>query len=96
MISAAGLSEDLYADGYQNILSTDYSETIIEAMSKRSPHLQWSVMDMREMVVVAEGSFDAVLDKSALDALWSDGGSQWDPSPSVREDVGRAVNEVYR
>ena len=96
----SGLSEDLYADGYRSIHNIDYSETVIRAMRLRTqdtcPGMQWSVMDMRHMQEFADGSFDVVLDKGALDAVWSDGGSQWEPSEQVQKDVAATVGQVSR
>lgn len=52
-------------------------------------------MDMRSLQFPT-ASFDVVLDKASLDAIWTDGGSVWTPSPAVTEDVTRTVDEILR
>ena len=89
------MSEDMHAEGYVDLVNVDYSAQVIETMRARCPHLQWLEMDMRQMTFASE-TFDVVLDKGAMDALWSDGGSQWDPSEEVRNDVSACVAEVQR
>lgn len=78
----------------------DYSEKVIEMMRERTrdtfPTLKWASMDFRSMGELGGSSFDLVLDKGSLDALWSDGGSQWDPSESVLADINASLNEVLR
>ena len=87
-------------DGFKDIFNVDYSEKVIEMMKERTretfPSLQWAAMDFRDMVGVNNGSFDLVLDKGSLDALWSDGGSQWDPSEAVIADLSATLTEVIR
>lgn len=94
------LSEDLYADGFETIVNIDYSASVIQMMSDKTrdtcPRMIWEEMDMRDLSVFDEGLFDVVLDKCALDAIWSDGGSLWDPSDSTRSSIETAVKEFYR
>ena len=81
-------------------MNVDYSEKVIEMMRERTrdtfPTLQWITMDFRDMSQVKGSCLDLVLDKGSLDALWSDGGSQWDPSESVLSDINASLNEVLR
>lgn len=88
------------SDGFKDIFNVDYSEKVIEMMRERTkenfPSLQWATMDFRNMSELEGSTFDVVLDKGSLDALWSDGGSQWDPSESVLADISASLNEVVR
>ena len=43
------LSEDLYAAGYHHIVSLDSSESVIEMMRGRAPHMRWIVGDARDL-----------------------------------------------
>lgn len=87
-------------DGYRDIFNVDYSEKVIEMMKERNretfPSLKWATMDFRNMSELDDSSFDVVLDKGSLDALWSDGGSQWDPSEGVLSDISSSLDEVIR
>lgn len=92
------LSEELYAEGVENIVNIDYSEPVITAMRQRTghlPHMQWHTMDMRSLAFTTD-SFDVVLDKGSLDAVWTDGGSVWEPSETVRSDIRQTVGEILR
>lgn len=94
MMSVA-LSEDLHGDGFEHVVNIDYSEAVIRAMQRRCSHMEWHVMDMRSLSL-PDASFDVVLDKGSLDAVWTDGGSVWDPSRTVRADVAATVKEILR
>lgn len=90
----------MWLDGFKDIYNVDYSEKVIEMMRDRTkdsfPSLQWATMDFRDMNSLKDGSFDVVLDKGSLDALWSDGGSQWDPSETVLADINASLKEILR
>ena len=68
------LSEDLYDAGIINIANIDISEVVIKQMSarnaKKRPKMSFSQMDVLNMSVMNE-SFDCVLDKGTLDAIFS-------------------------
>ena len=93
-------SEEMCQDGFKNVVNVDYSEKVIEMMKERTqethPSLKWYTMDFRDMSGLEESSFEVVLDKGSLDALWSDGGSQWDPSESVLSDITASLREIVR
>lgn len=95
-----GFSEEMCYDGFKDIFNVDYSEKVIEMMKERTKDnfssLKWATMDFRNMSELEGSTFDVVLDKGSLDALWSDGGSQWDPSDSVLNDINCSLNEVMR
>jgi 2-polyprenyl-3-methyl-5-hydroxy-6-metoxy-1,4-benzoquinol methylase len=79
------LSEDLFQDGYKNVVSMDYSPVVIEKMKKKYPHLDWVVMDVTDMNTVETGTYDMVIDKGVMDALVTDEGNPWSPKESVVE-----------
>ena len=87
-------------DGFNDIINVDYSEKVIEMMKERTkdafPSLKWHAMDFRNMSDLNDASICTVLDKGSLDALWSDGGSQWNPSEAVLADINATLNEVLR
>jgi ubiquinone/menaquinone biosynthesis C-methylase UbiE len=65
------LSEELYDNGYTNIVNVDISGVVIDQMKKRNlhrPNMEWVEMDALDMQY-EECSFDIVFDKSTLDAI---------------------------
>lgn len=67
----AELSEKMYLSGYKNIHNIDISKVVIAQMKARNTdkkEMQWEVMDARKLGYPSE-SFDAVIDKSTLDAI---------------------------
>lgn len=93
-------SQHLYTDGYRHILNVDYSETVIERMRgltrESCPEMGWECMDMRKLDALPECSVDVVMDKGALDALWADAGSQWDPAETTKANIAASLSETYR
>ena len=69
----AEFSEDLYDDGFHNIINVDISSVVIRQMSERNaesrPEMQWMVMDITDMSQLESNSFDLAVDKSTIDAL---------------------------
>lgn len=68
----AAFSEDLYDDGYANILNIDISSVVIEQMRTRNQGrvgMDYQVMDCTDMRAIGDGSFDVAIDKSTIDAL---------------------------
>eukprot|EP00929_Paragymnodinium_shiwhaense_P003330 TRINITY_DN103802_c0_g1_i1.p1 TRINITY_DN103802_c0_g1~~TRINITY_DN103802_c0_g1_i1.p1 ORF type:complete len:316 (-),score=59.52 TRINITY_DN103802_c0_g1_i1:376-1263(-) len=66
------LGEDLYDDGYRNVVNIDNSTVAIDLMKKRNvhrPELQWLVEDATAMPQHGSESFDVVVDKSLLDTF---------------------------
>ncbi|KDN51398.1 S-adenosyl-L-methionine-dependent methyltransferase [Tilletiaria anomala UBC 951] len=94
------MSADMAEDDYLNVINIDFSQVLINQMQSKHPHLEWHVMDVRELKENAEllggaASYDAIIDKGTLDALMAEtGGSIWDPSQEVRENVEREVEGV--
>ncbi|KAK0189081.1 S-adenosyl-L-methionine-dependent methyltransferase [Armillaria mellea] len=93
------LSEDMYDDGYKNIVNVDYSSIVIEQMQKRHgsdrPEMEWRVMDVRELEF-ADDQFDVVIDKGTMDAMMTARGDVWDPPEKVVSDCTKEVDEVIR
>lgn len=95
----SAFTADLYADGFTNLVSTDFSEVVIRAMRDRYiddlEGVAWEVQDMRDLTH-PPGSFDVVIDKAATDAILAAEGSVWDPEPAVVDDMDRTCRSVAR
>ncbi|KAE9399951.1 S-adenosyl-L-methionine-dependent methyltransferase [Gymnopus androsaceus JB14] len=93
------LSQDMYDDGYQNIVNTDYSSVIIEKMKERhgesSPSMDWYEMDVRDLKF-DDASFDVAIDKGTMDAMMTAKGDIWNPPQQVIDDCTKEVSEVIR
>ncbi len=91
----SSFSLDLYDDGFHNITNIDYSLVLIDKMRAAHqvsrPKMQWVHMDMTALSF-ADGEFDVVLDKAAMDALMVDEGDVWYPN----EKVVRAADAMCR
>ncbi|KAI0047848.1 S-adenosyl-L-methionine-dependent methyltransferase [Auriscalpium vulgare] len=93
------LSEDMYDDGYKNIVNIDYSGVVIEQMRARHhesrPEMEWLEMDIRDLKFASD-SFDVAIDKGTMDAMMTAKGDVWDPPQSVIDDCTKEVDEVLR
>ncbi|KAI0091507.1 S-adenosyl-L-methionine-dependent methyltransferase [Irpex rosettiformis] len=93
------LSEDMYDDGYHEIVNVDYSGILIEKMRQKHevirPEMQWHEMDVREMALETE-SFDVAIDKGTMDAMLTAKADVWDPPEEVIQNCTREVDEVLR
>ncbi|KAF7770350.1 hypothetical protein Agabi119p4_6324 [Agaricus bisporus var. burnettii] len=93
------LSEDMWEDGYKNIVNTDYSRVLIENMKQRHgearPEMQWYEMDVRDLKFDEE-SFDVAIDKGTMDAMMTTKGDVWDPPEQVIRDCNKEVDEALR
>jgi len=93
------LSEDMWDDGYRNIINVDYSAVLIEQMRKRHaqvrPEMEWHEMDVRNLSFQA-GSFDVAIDKGTMDAMMTAKGDVWDPPQQVIDDCTKEVDEALR
>ncbi|KJA28183.1 hypothetical protein HYPSUDRAFT_156631 [Hypholoma sublateritium FD-334 SS-4] len=93
------LSEDLWEDGYRNIVNTDYSGILIEQMKNRHsvvrPEMEWHEMDVRDLSLDDE-SFDVAIDKGTMDAMMTAKGDVWDPPQKVLDDCTKEVDETLR
>ncbi|KAG0222933.1 hypothetical protein BGW41_005788 [Actinomortierella wolfii] len=92
------LSEDMYDDGYKNIVNIDYSKVVIEKMAAKCADrvgMEWLEMDIRDLKFDND-SFDIVIDKGTMDALMCDRGDVWNPSEELIKTVAMEVDEVVR
>ncbi|OMH84867.1 Endothelin-converting enzyme 2 [Zancudomyces culisetae] len=91
------MSEDMYNDGYSDIVNIDFSETVIEQMSTRTANtgMVWEVMDVCDIKYPAS-EFDYIIDKGTMDALMCEKGDVWNPSPELVARVNSEVDEVER
>ncbi|TFY75556.1 hypothetical protein EWM64_g8455 [Hericium alpestre] len=93
------LSQDMYDDGYKNIVNIDYSPVVIEQMKTRHqdtrPEMTWHEMDIRDLTF-GDASFDVAIDKGTMDAMMTAKGDVWDPPQQVIGDCTREVDEVLR
>lgn len=66
------VSEDLYNEGFLNIVNIDFSDEIVQHMQKRNeqkcPKMSYQVMDITQMTF-KPNEFDFILDKGAFDCL---------------------------
>jgi ubiquinone/menaquinone biosynthesis C-methylase UbiE len=68
----SNLAMDLHLDGFQNILSVDYSSVVIDSLNQQysdHPSLKFQCVDCRNMPELATNSIDFALDKGTLDAV---------------------------
>ncbi|KEP53130.1 S-adenosyl-L-methionine-dependent methyltransferase [Rhizoctonia solani 123E] len=89
------LSEDMYQDGYQNIVNIDFSPVVIQHMRSAHPHMEWLEMDIRDLKFEAE-TFDILIDKGTMDAMLTGASDVWNPSPEIVENCEAEVREALR
>ncbi|KAG8222812.1 hypothetical protein J437_LFUL005018 [Ladona fulva] len=93
----SNLSEQMYGDGYHNIVNIDYSDIVIGNMSKKYADLKkmsWEVMDMRDMSFPDE-SFDVIFEKGTLDAMLVED-SPWHISEENAQLIDTILTQVSR
>jgi EEF1A lysine methyltransferase 4 len=92
-------SRDIYNAGFHNITNIDYSAVVIEKMcalhSASCPVMKWIEMDMTALTF-ADGSFDVIIDKAAMDAIVVEEGDVWDPETEVIETIHKVCSEMAR
>ncbi|TFK51876.1 S-adenosyl-L-methionine-dependent methyltransferase [Heliocybe sulcata] len=93
------LSEQMYDDGYKNIVNIDYSSVVIQQMRERHaavrPEMEWYEMDVRALTFDTN-SFDVAIDKGTMDAMMTSKGDVWDPPEEVIQNCTKEVDEVIR
>jgi ubiquinone/menaquinone biosynthesis C-methylase UbiE len=97
--SNSELSEQMYADGYHNIVNIDFSGEVIRLMRERTKQcdrMQWIEMDARNMAQFENGTFDIVIDKGTLDAVLTEQQSVWEVEPHLAEQIDAMLAEVQR
>ncbi|KAH7820389.1 putative protein kinase domain protein [Monocercomonoides exilis] len=66
------VGEEMYADGYQHIVNTDFSPKAIEIMKAKvsdKPGLQYAVEDVLDLLEQPESQYDAVIGKGCFDSI---------------------------
>ena len=61
----------LYDEEYKNIYNIDISKTVIDNMSNKyidKKQMKWQTMDVLDLKF-SDNEFDAIIDKSTLDAI---------------------------
>ena len=85
-----------FADrGYGNQLCVDFSQVVVDLMSKRHEcikGIEWRYLDVAKMDSVPDKSIDFAFDKSTMDAMVH--GSPWSPPKDVTTMVGSYMQEV--
>jgi len=93
------LSQEMWDDGYKNIVNVDYSSIVIQQMRRRHqstrPEMEWHEADVRQLPFETE-LFDVAIDKGTMDAMMTAKGDVWDPPPQVVDDCSREVTEALR
>ncbi|KIK79713.1 hypothetical protein PAXRUDRAFT_833960 [Paxillus rubicundulus Ve08.2h10] len=92
-------SEDMWEDGYRNIVNVDYSAVVIEQMRAKHaelrPEMQWYEMDVRSLLF-EDASFDIAIDKGTMDAMMTSSTDVWNPPEAIISDCTAEVSEVLR
>ncbi|KAH0582790.1 hypothetical protein H2248_010700 [Termitomyces sp. 'cryptogamus'] len=93
------LSEEMWDDGYKNIVNIDYSPVVVEQMRRRHevfrPEMEWHLMDVRDLQF-DDDSFDFAIDKGTMDAMMTTKGDVWNPPEQVILDCNKEVDETLR
>ena len=92
------LGEELYEDGYRNIVNTDISPSVIKKMSnhcEKCSKMEWKVMDCLDLSA-KDQEFDIVLEKATIEVFLVGEKSLWDVSTSTREVIHRMTTEIER
>mmetsp|Transcript_5263 Transcript_5263/g.4449 ORF Transcript_5263/g.4449 Transcript_5263/m.4449 type:complete len:225 (-) Transcript_5263:84-758(-) len=73
------MSEEMFDEGYTNIMNVDISSVVIKAMQEKykdkGPNFQYRQMDITQMGDFEKSSFDCVVDKGTLDSVLCGEGS---------------------
>ena len=89
-------SAAMHAAGYENMVSTDFSPVVIQAMEIRYPMMKWEVADVTNLSQYPDGTFDVVIDKACLDALVVDEGDVWSPNEGTIARMRSAILSIRR
>lgn len=92
----SSLSEDMYRDGYKNIVNIDFSAVVIENMKRKCKDLvemQWMVMDITN-IAFTESSFEVIIEKATLDALMVEERDPWNPTEDMRNRMDSVLTQV--
>ncbi|QLI66160.1 lysine methyltransferase 4 [Metarhizium brunneum] len=87
---------ELASRSYKRQLCMDFSPTVVDLMNQRHAEvkgIEWKLMDVRDMVGVADKSVGVAFDKGTLDAMIH--GSPWNPPETVKENTSGYLYEIY-
>ena len=76
------------------MINVDFSATVLKKMNRLAPESNWMTGSICEKVFRSD-TFDVIIDKATLDALFSDGSSPWDPSEEARKSVSMCIESMY-
>jgi SAM-dependent methyltransferase len=88
------MSASMYDDGFEHITNIDFSQVVIKEMTQKNrsrSKMKYLEMDMLRLEF-PDASFDVVVDKGALDALYSDDKQEFDASKMFSE-IARVLKE---
>ncbi|KAK9836328.1 hypothetical protein WJX81_005572 [Elliptochloris bilobata] len=95
----SSLPLDLAADGFA-VTATDIAPAAIERMRARADALGVASIQWREADMLAlpfdDAAFDAVVEKGAMDVLYTADASPWAPHPATAARVHRMLGEAHR
>ncbi|KAF4696120.1 hypothetical protein FOZ60_002350 [Perkinsus olseni] len=87
------LTEEMYEEGYQNIVNVDISSVVIKQMEERyqdKPGMVYQQADCRALEF-SDGMFDVVIDKGTLDSILCGEGSSQNAQKMLSE-ISRVLN----
>jgi len=93
-------STELYCKGgYHRVTNVDFSAPVIDEMQRKTqvlcPKMEWKVMDVTTMSQeLGAASFDVVLDKGTLDAIFSTSECEG-PADLMLDEVGRVLSPMF-
>jgi EEF1A lysine methyltransferase 4 len=100
------LGEEMYAQGWRDIVNVDYAPAVIAHMRERTasscPGMAWVVADIfaLDQARMPDGTqelglFDVALDKGTLDALLTRPHDPWDPEAEVVACIDAYMHQVW-
>lgn len=93
----SSLSVEMYEDGFQNILNIDYSDVVIKKMREKYALLigmEWQVMDICNMSMLEQESFDVILEKGTLDSMLVNEKDPWSLSDEAEAMIDNVLTQV--
>ena len=96
----SNFSSSLYDDNFfKDIVNIDFSDVIINKMQVNNrearPNMSWITMDMLDLKF-EPNTFDVVIDKASMDALFVDEGDVWDPNENVIISVDKMCEGISK
>eukprot|EP00210_Caulerpa_lentillifera_P005556 g5315.t1 len=93
----SSLPTDLLHAGFNNVLATDASHTLIKKLQKKASAsgVEYEVADMFELPY-KNASFDVVIEKGTLDVIFTESKSMWTVPEEVSQKMKLACQQIYR